>query len=60
MCIRDRSMISSGTPEVEINLPAAEYIRRDQFDNYHCTFDIYPGVPLLIMDRTGIPAPMVS
>ena len=37
------SMISSGAPEVEINLPAAEYIRRDQFDNYHCTFDIYPG-----------------
>lgn len=37
------SMISGGTPEVEINLPAAEYIRREQFDNYHCTFDIYPG-----------------
>lgn len=36
------SMISSGTPEVEINLPAAEYIRRDQFTRYHCTFDIYP------------------
>ena len=37
------AMISGGTPEVEINLPAAEYIRREQFDNYHCTFDIYPG-----------------
>ena len=36
------SMISSETPEVEINLPAAEYIRRDQFTRYHCTFDIYP------------------
>ena len=36
------SMISSGTPEVEINLPAAEYIRRKQFLRYHCTFDIYP------------------
>ena len=48
------SMISSGTPEVEINLPAAEYIRRDQFDNYHCTFDIYPGeaYPLKLISVT--------
>ena len=37
------SMISGGMPEVEINLPAAEYIRREQFDDYHCTFDVYPG-----------------
>ena len=37
------SMISSSTPEIEINLPAAEYIRREQFNQYHCTFDIYPG-----------------
>ena len=35
------SMISGGAPEVEINLPAAEYIRREQFNQYHCTFDIY-------------------
>ena len=26
------AMISGGTPEVEINLPAAEYIRREQLD----------------------------
>lgn len=37
------SMISAGAPEVEINLPAAEYIRREQFYDYRCTFDIYPG-----------------
>ena len=37
------SLLSNGTPEVEINLPAAEYIRRSQFSRYHCTFDIYPG-----------------
>lgn len=37
------SVISAGTPEVEINLPASEYIRRGQFSSYHCTFDIYPG-----------------
>lgn len=36
------SMISNGTPEVEISLPAAEYIRRGQFTGYHCTFDVYP------------------
>lgn len=37
------SMVGQGAPEVEINLPAAEYIRREQFDDYQCTFDIYPG-----------------
>ena len=37
------SMISQGAPEVEINLPAAEYIRRTQFTRYHATFDVYPG-----------------
>ena len=37
------SMVSAGAPEVEINLPAAEYIRRNRFNRYHCTFDIYPG-----------------
>ena len=47
------SMISSGTPEVEINLPAAEYIRRDQFDNYHCTFDIYPGETYGLVGESG-------
>ena len=48
------AMISGGTPEVEINLPAAEYIRREQFDNYHCTFDIYPGetYPLKLISVT--------
>lgn len=48
------SMISGGTPEVEINLPAAEYIRRDQFDTYHCTFDIFPGqtYPLRLISVT--------
>lgn len=37
------SVISAGTPEVEISLPASEYIRRGEFSSYHCTFDIYPG-----------------
>ena len=48
------SMISSGAPEVEINLPAAEYIRREQFNQYHCTFDIYPdrSYPLKLISVT--------
>ncbi len=36
------TMIGSGRPEVEINLPAAEYIRRGQFKRYYCTLDVYP------------------
>ena len=36
------SLLSQGSPEVEINLPAAEYVNRKQFTRYHCTFDIYP------------------
>lgn len=37
------SMISAGTPEVEINIPAGEFIQRDRFDSYRCYFDLYPG-----------------
>lgn len=37
------SLLSKGTPEVEINLPAAEYVNRQKFNRYVCTFDIYPG-----------------
>lgn len=48
------SMVGQGTPEVEINLPAAEYIHRDQFSQYQCTFDIYPGktYPLKVIGIT--------
>ena len=48
------AMLGNGTPEVEINIPAAEYIRRAQFNSYHCTFDIYPGkiYPLEIIGIT--------
>ena len=37
------SLISTGTGEVEINIPSSDYIRRDNFDSYSCTIDIYPG-----------------
>ena len=37
------SLISTGTGEVEINIPSSDYIRRDNFDSYSCTIDIYPS-----------------
>lgn len=48
------SIISSGTPEVEMSLPAAEYIRRDSFRNFTCTFSLYPGevYPLRLLSIT--------
>lgn len=38
------SMINTGSPEVEINIPSSEYIRRNEFESYHCTVDIFPDV----------------
>jgi RND family efflux transporter MFP subunit len=37
------SMISAETPEVEINIPAGEFIRRDRFEAYSCYFELYPN-----------------
>ena len=37
------SMVSGGQPEVEINIPAAEYVRRASFSDFSCTFEVYPG-----------------
>ncbi|MDR1340272.1 MAG: efflux RND transporter periplasmic adaptor subunit [Prevotellaceae bacterium] len=36
------SMISTGVPEVEINIPSSDFVRRDRFDSFTCTVDIYP------------------
>lgn len=36
------SIIGKGVPEVEINLPASAYIRRNDFDNFYCIVDLYP------------------
>lgn len=48
------SLLSGESPEVEINLPAAEYINRNKFTRYHCTFDVYPGkvYPLQLISIT--------
>jgi RND family efflux transporter MFP subunit len=37
------AVINAGIPEVEINLPSADFILRDRFETYHCTVDLYPG-----------------
>jgi RND family efflux transporter MFP subunit len=37
------SMIGTGVPEVEINIPASDFVRRSRFDSFTCTVDIYPG-----------------
>lgn len=37
------SMISGDIPEVEINIPASDFIRQDRFDSFTCNVDIYPG-----------------
>ena len=36
------SMISASLPEVEINIPASDFIRRDQFEAFSCSVDVYP------------------
>ncbi len=36
------SLISSSAPEVEINIPASEFIRSDEFKTYRCSSEIYP------------------
>lgn len=35
------SLINANIPEVEINIPLSEYIRRDRFDSFTCSFDIF-------------------
>lgn len=37
------SMLSSGAPEVEINLPASAYVNRESFSRFNCSFDVLPG-----------------
>ena len=37
------AMIATGSGEVEINIPSADYIRRDQFSDYYCRTEIFPG-----------------
>jgi RND family efflux transporter MFP subunit len=36
------SIISASLPEVEIHIPASDFIRRSQFESFSCKMDIYP------------------
>ncbi|GHT53401.1 RND transporter [Bacteroidia bacterium] len=47
------SMINAGIPEVEINIPASEFINRDKFELFSCTVDIYPD-RVFPLDLIGI------
>ena len=52
------SMVGGGALEVEINLPAADYVARDAFKGYQCTFNVYPGevyslVPISITPKAN-------
>jgi RND family efflux transporter MFP subunit len=46
-------MIDAGAPEVEINIPASEYIKKDRFDRFSCTVDIFPE-KTFALDLIGI------
>lgn len=37
------SMVGDGAMEVEISIPAADYIHKETFGGYRCTFGVYPG-----------------
>jgi len=37
------SMISGSAPEIEINVPSEDFIKRDKFNGFHCTLEVYPG-----------------
>jgi RND family efflux transporter MFP subunit len=36
------SLLEATAPEVEINIPSSEFIRRGEFTGFTCTIDIYP------------------
>jgi RND family efflux transporter MFP subunit len=47
------AMINAGAPEVEINIPSSEYIKRNKFEVFTCEADIYPN-KVFTLDLIGI------
>lgn len=47
------TVLGTERPEVEINLPASSYVRRNEFAGYTCTFDVLPG-QTLALEPVGI------
>ncbi len=37
------SMINTSWYEVEIDIPATDFVRKDQFKAFRCQTDVYPG-----------------
>ena len=50
------SMVSASIGEVEINIPTTDYIKRDQFEDFNCSSDLFPGAifPLELIGITPI------
>lgn len=48
------SLINTSWYEVEIDLPASDYVRQDQFESFLCEADVYPGkqFPLELLEMT--------
>jgi RND family efflux transporter MFP subunit len=47
------SMISASLPEVEIHIPSSDFVRRDRFESFSCSIDIYPDVTFSL-DLIGV------
>lgn len=65
------TVVSAQAPEIEINIPGSEYVRRGDFDRFEAAFDFWPGkkIPLRLLSispkananqlytlRLGVPA----
>lgn len=65
------TVVSASAPEIEINIPGSEYVRRGDFASFEASFDFWPGrkVPLKLLSispkananqlytlRLGVPA----
>lgn len=48
------SLINTGYFEVEIDIPASDYVRQRHFKSFSCTFDVFPGrrFPLELIEMT--------
>lgn len=46
------SMIGDGSFEVEVDIPAADFVRREEFAGFHAVADVYPDsiLPLELLD----------
>lgn len=46
------TMVSDNSLEVDIDIPASDYIRRDDFKNFYAVVDVYPdrSIPLEFLD----------